>query len=107
MTDLEPLKIFCDIHSFAPDQDLPTKYLSNQDKYVMTPIEEADIAIFPDFKTMNKLSPSGKKGQICICADQNAGTSWNTKNALMQFIHCPITNLPAALSMAERSLVTR
>jgi hypothetical protein len=112
MTALEPLKVFCDIPSFAPDHDLPERYLCNQcnqEKYNLTSVEKADIAIFPDFKTMNKLSPSGKEGQIRICADQNAGTSWNTdkEGAKMQFIHCLITNLPAALSMAERSLATR
>jgi phosphatidylethanolamine-binding protein (PEBP) family uncharacterized protein len=107
ITALEPLKIFCDINGFASGHDLPEKYLSNQDRYFLTDIKDADIAIFPDFETMNKLSPKGKESLICICADNSAGTSWNTKNAHMQFIHCSITNLPSVLRMAERSLAPR
>jgi phosphatidylethanolamine-binding protein (PEBP) family uncharacterized protein len=106
MTALEPLKIFCDVDSFAPDHDLLKKYLANRETYILVDLKDADIAVFPDFKTMNKLSPKGKEGLICICADHNAGTSWNKEKPLMQFIHCPITNLPVALRMAERSLAT-
>jgi hypothetical protein len=91
------------IPSEFADREIIARYLNNDAFEVVAEVEDAQIAIFPTFDSMNQVIKKHPQ-IICICANADAGSKWNTKQPEYSFIHCASADLPIAISLAMRKL---